>query len=319
MEKTKLRLSASRIKTASNCSWLYYCKYHLNLPDSSNTGARLGSVCHSVLENLANKKRQIVVDQILQSRSIYVNPVIERYSRYLLQKERELSVENLKKINDFILTALENDFYGEGSIDLKTEHEFDLQGDGYRCYGFIDVIQEYDYQVKIIDYKTSKSKFAKGSLDMTFNLQALIYSLVAKQMFPTKDISVEFLFLKFPKAPSIKMSFTEQQLKGFEDYLRYIYEYLSNYTVENAMSDFAADAGFDRAWLCGSKNVTPHELKDDGSPKWYCSCRFPFYYFSADKPDHKSVTAYKKKDLDKYAKLGYTVVQKRYNGCPRFN
>ena len=29
-------LSASRIKTAESCSWLYWCKYKLNSPDKSN-------------------------------------------------------------------------------------------------------------------------------------------------------------------------------------------------------------------------------------------------------------------------------------------
>ena len=35
------KLSASRIKTAQSCSWLYYCKYKLKLPDKGNDGSSL--------------------------------------------------------------------------------------------------------------------------------------------------------------------------------------------------------------------------------------------------------------------------------------
>jgi len=42
-------LSASRIKTAQSCSWLYWSKYKLKLPENGNDGARRGTVCHNVL------------------------------------------------------------------------------------------------------------------------------------------------------------------------------------------------------------------------------------------------------------------------------
>ena len=48
MSEPQTALSASRIKTAQSCSWLYWCKYKLKLPDTSNDGARRGSICHLI-------------------------------------------------------------------------------------------------------------------------------------------------------------------------------------------------------------------------------------------------------------------------------
>ena len=46
----KIKLSASKIKTAEGCSWLYYTKYVLKLPDISNSGASRGTICHLILK-----------------------------------------------------------------------------------------------------------------------------------------------------------------------------------------------------------------------------------------------------------------------------
>ena len=43
-------LSASRIKLAKQCSWQYWCKYVLKLPESTNEGASRGWIVHLVLE-----------------------------------------------------------------------------------------------------------------------------------------------------------------------------------------------------------------------------------------------------------------------------
>ena len=53
-----VKLSASRIKTAQQCSWTYYCKYVLKLPDTSNEGASRGTICHNIFELLGDKHKR---------------------------------------------------------------------------------------------------------------------------------------------------------------------------------------------------------------------------------------------------------------------
>lgn len=313
-----VKLSASRIKTYSNCSWLGYCKYNCRLPSKTNDGAKLGDATHVIAECLAAKKREDLVLAALESKSPLAVPSIGRLANKLL-KERDLdTIENREKLNLFLLTALQNDFFGEGCIEYRTEYEFDFKTDKFHVGGFIDRLFIYEDKIRILDFKTSKEKFKSGSDDIKFNVQALIYTLVASEEFPDKEIEIDFLFCKFPKNPFIKMKFTKQQLEGFKSYLEYTSEYLSDFTVEKAMSDYAADAGFDRKWLCGKDN--PYAFKNDGvTPVFVCEYRLPFLYFEASKDGEKTISAYKKKELDKYAKLGYNVVQKRYSGCPKWN
>lgn len=54
----KVRLSASRIGTAKKCSWVYWSKYVNKIPDSSNTGASRGSVCHNIFEYLGKDRHK---------------------------------------------------------------------------------------------------------------------------------------------------------------------------------------------------------------------------------------------------------------------
>ena len=71
-------LSASRIKTAQSCSWLYWCKYKLNLPDKSNDGAKRGSICHLIFELLGEKKRKKYYNKIIKAQDIFAVPSIKR-------------------------------------------------------------------------------------------------------------------------------------------------------------------------------------------------------------------------------------------------
>ena len=69
-------LSASRIKTAESCSWLYWCKYKLNLPDKSNDGAKRGSICHLIFEVLGIKKRKKYFNKIIKTQLNLINHLL---------------------------------------------------------------------------------------------------------------------------------------------------------------------------------------------------------------------------------------------------
>ena len=70
-------LSASRIKTAQNCSWTYFCKYVLKLPESTNEGASKGWICHLVFELLGNSRHNKHLKQVLKSGSIYTSSALK--------------------------------------------------------------------------------------------------------------------------------------------------------------------------------------------------------------------------------------------------
>jgi hypothetical protein len=312
MTKNLIKLSASKIKTYSSCSYYGYAKYNIGLPDKGNLGSDLGGIVHTVLEVLSIKKRYDYVVESIASKNSFEKPSVKKLIEKLLKKKDILTEENLSKINGFLMTAFTNDFFDEDCLDVKIEYEFDIKTETYWVGGFIDKLKVKNDKVVVLDYKSSKKKF-QGE-ELSFNIQGLLYSLVASKMYPDKKVEVEFIFLKFPKAPYIKMSFSKQYLDGFENYLAYVSERLANFGIEEALADMAAKGGRGRSWQCGKEN--PFELKEDLSPHWVCPFRLGFLYFSAEKFGCKSISAYTKKELIKYLEQGYNIVQKRYNGCP---
>lgn len=309
-----VRLSASKIKSYSSCSYLAYLKYHCGLPSQGNTGSRLGSVTHSILECLAHTKRASLVKAATYCNDPLSIPSINRYANILLNKEKENTEENKAKVNNFLLTALKFDFYGEGCSSYDTEYAFNIKEEGrYWIVGFIDRLFVYEDKVRIVDFKTSKAKFAKGSDDMDFNVQALMYALVASKLYPGKKIFVEFLFLKFVQKPLIQMEFTMAQIEGFENYLEYLSKYLQNFGLEEALSNMASQ-DVKRRWLCGKMVLSN---KKDGSQAWSCEYRAPFLFFEAVKDGVPIKSALTKRELDKYEKDGCVIVQRRHAGCPK--
>ena len=63
-------LSASRVKTLENCSWLYWCNYHLKLPQEKNEGAKKGEICHTIFEVLLLKNRKTYFDKIVRDDTV---------------------------------------------------------------------------------------------------------------------------------------------------------------------------------------------------------------------------------------------------------
>ena len=191
MPELETPLSASRIKTAQSCSWLYWCKYKLKLPDKSNDGARRGSICHLVFEVLGAKGRKKYYNKILKSQDVFSVPSIKRLILKHAVREGIDDSENVELMKDMIFNGLSYDFFGRDSgkpTEEYSEKDFDIiKNDGdikYKIRGFIDKLFLYKKKKFAIirDFKTSKEVF-KGK-DQTDNLQDHMYSLAVKNLFP---------------------------------------------------------------------------------------------------------------------------------------
>ena len=87
MEKNDLNyLSASRVKTLDSCSWLYWCNYHLKMPQSTNSGALRGTICHLILELLLKKRHKKHYDAILEEGHINASAPVDKVVRKFLKK-----------------------------------------------------------------------------------------------------------------------------------------------------------------------------------------------------------------------------------------
>ena len=305
MNKEKIKLSASKIKTIDGCSWLYYSKYILKLPDISNSGASRGTICHLIFELLLNDRHKKYFEDLCSGKSgIIKNPCIHRL---ILKHAKRLNVndeENLNLIYDMIQTGLQSDFFCNGSLLVEAESEFKLEEENYIINGFIDKLAIFDDKTyKIYDYKSSKGKFSKDEID--FNLQNLMYSLA---VFKTKGHipDVSFIFLKFKKQPIQEAPKpTLEQLEGFKTYLSYIAGYISDFDLGKATGNLAANSP-KKKWMCGS----------DVEGKWICPSRLPVtFYIGVDKNDKFVKSSFNRKELldDPAIQL---INKTEYKGCP---
>lgn len=337
-EKPRVKLSASRLKTAKTCSWLYWSKYHLRLPDKSNDGASRGHICHLIFECLGNPRHKDKFKKIIKAKDIFCIPSIEKL---VFKHARRLEVddeENISLIKTMTWEGLCHDFFGtkRGKPDEAfSEYEFDLhikeEEKDYCIKGFIDKLFLYKKNGSAIirDFKTSKSVF-KGE-EITKNLQDYIYCLAVRYMFPEYNKRTsEFLFLKFDLSSegNLKMKrINEKKLDQFEIQLTKSQEYLENFTVRHAKSNFAADkpkpkdGTFGGQLACGFAKF-PGQLKKDGTPMWHCAYKFAFDYYglfdekgkmvSSEFPENYHVLLQKKSETDEIKKM-------TYSGCPRWN
>lgn len=309
-------LSASKIKTLEGCSWLYWVKYILKLPDVTNQGAQRGTICHNVFELLLKPRHEKYVKRILADKGMKNIPPINKMVLRFLKKNNICSDENYESVNSMIFIGVNNDFYGkedpvmgkEAFID-KPEQAFEIKNESpkYNIRGFIDKPIQYKKHkiVKIVDYKSSKSKF-KGE-ELESNVQAMMYSLASRSLWPTLKPKVEFLFLKFPKQPYQVLEYSEDQLTGFEYYLAQVQKVVNSFSEKSAKTNFAIDGGYSKSWMCGPTKSG-----------WECPYKKPLTYFAlVDKNGQETATAFKAEELP--SKEGCSVQTKKYSGCPKFS
>lgn len=307
----KKYLSASRIKTLENCSWLYWSRYHASLPDRSNDGARRGSICHLLLELLQKPRHKHHFDTVVKANDLEASPALIRLinKRMIIEDmDDTLTDDNYELIKKMTLIGLKYDFFCEennGKVgDAEQEFLIENKNPHYVIKGFIDKHAFYDDGkcVKIIDYKSSKKKF-RGD-ELSSNVQAMMYILASKTLWPKAVRRIfNFLFIKFPRQPLQELEFSDEQLNGFEHYLSHLYKLINNFTLKEAKANYAADEP-KNSWLCSAGKT------------WVCPLKNSFdYYVLLDKDSRVLQSSY---DNDLKPEEGQAVEKRHYEGCPRW-
>ena len=304
MTKKEIFLSASKVKLLEECSWKYWCNYHLGIPQAKNEGAIRGTICHLIFELLIKDRHSKHFHCILKDRGINNCLVIKRLVIKHLEKDNVNTEENYNLISDMLYIGLGLEFYGGNGKVEDTEVEFSIRNESptYKIRGFIDKPVSYDKgkKLKIIDYKSSKKKFS--ALELEGNIQAMAYTLAAKTLWPkSEDVMVEFQFLRFPKQPLQQIKINEDQLRGFEYYLEHVYKIASNFKEDDAKVNYAS-SDRKKSWLCKAGRT------------WRCPYLDPMEYYALLDGEGNVIKTSLNKDFN--IGEGQSVKTLKYDGCP---
>ena len=300
-EKNLKVLSASRIKTLETCSWVYWNNYHTKVPQSQNDGALRGTICHTIFELLLHKRHLKNFKRIIEKNAINGDEGVDKLVKKLARKVK-LDDSNYKLLNDMILVGLKQDFFGESGEIVKPEYSFNIENEDpkYHIRGFIDKPVKVKKEMHIIDYKSSKYKF-RGD-DLEANIQAMMYSLASKKLWPKLKPIVRFLFLRFPRQPIQELQFTDDQIKGFEHYLEHINDYVNKFDENSAQANFAID-NVKNKWMCQIGG-------------WKCPYKDPYKYYV--KLNDKNEVMESSLDGEFKNIEGFKIEERAYEGCPKF-
>ena len=315
----KTTLSASRIKTALNCSWKYVQSYVNKIPEPKNRGASIGSTVHVVLECLAHPRREKLARQIIKSGKLFSGKNRQGIKKLVYKLAHQCDVadeESIDKIEQFILNGLQHDFFGEKRgkpVLALTEKDFDFAAEEYKIRGFIDRLFIYkDGHALIRDYKSSKETY-KGEEASKSNLQAQSYVLAVKKLSdekklpPVKSISVEFLFLKYDCTEEsewatgiyqgkvtkkqyhngggcITLEYDLDDPELFEFELAEYQKYVDSLDEKTACSNFAAEQGEPEDGSFGGRLSCGYskyegQLKKDGTIMFACPFKYKLNYY----------------------------------------
>lgn len=185
-------LSASRIKTLSDCKKLFYHQYILQAfedePDSPF--AQLGSALHEVLEEWRPEPSKF-------TRKDLVDMFADRFPpgpKHFLFKEgrRILWQLHLKRLMP-------------GEL-LEVEQEFEMEAHGHKLKGVIDKVEKLpDGSLLITDYKSNKDVLPKQYL-----MQVSIYDLALEELYPGSDRQFELYYLRHNKSVPFKFDSTSR-------------------------------------------------------------------------------------------------------------
>ncbi len=261
---TPTKISASRAKTLTQCSMLYYLQEIEKIPQKVWARTNHGSVIHSVFEMVMDKTRarrqKWLKNIILNGFDIKDYPSISRYIKFYNANKGKLDPYTDEEMGEMLDVAFKGirtyflDKDGQNFLlpDYSNEERFEIDiGGGGRISGFIDlIIRLSPTTYKIIDLKSQKNKFKKD--EMADNIQGLMYQLAIWEKYQATG-DVEFILLRHKptkQTPLKHIQVTPQvckaQLNGLKLYFCHLYGIVNQFSLQDALTSPCCDSGFCR-------------------------------------------------------------------------
>ena len=178
---SKVKLSATALKTYLDCKRSYYFKYikkieAVEIPKEENSDRIIGILLHDALKSAYEKKDAYLDAEELQ---------FEIQSYLYKESEKQANLRFLvdlwlEKLRPFIDNEIKR--AKEGYKVKYIEEKFSTKLDGFTLSGQIDRVDQKDNFLEVIDYKSGKiPKDSQKSLENSSNFQLQFYHLLASQ------------------------------------------------------------------------------------------------------------------------------------------
>ena len=183
---SEVTYSFSRLKLFNECRHAYFLTYVLKVQKRVNIYSEIGTTIHELLEDI-QKGKEIPIEERIEIFEDKVDECEIFGISFVNDNIKEKYVENIKH-------CLMN-FEPLKGKKFEIEKEIELEVDGHKLTGFIDlIVHNDDGTVSVIDFKTS-SKYAKKDLSKNAN-QLIIYGLALEQLgYKVRD--VKWMMLKY--------------------------------------------------------------------------------------------------------------------------
>ena len=200
--------SPSSINIYKNCPRRYYYQYIAGLPTKENIYSVKGKLAHTILEKFFDIDiKHFSEADYKKELSYYMKNLFNACWLKSLEsfenvgaREKDMS-EAKQEIAEMLANWLQSFFEKIDSVgDFKAafkkfkpvEREVEYISKNHLVKGFIDVVEDVDGEIKILDYKTSKS------LELTpeYKLQLAIYALLYKEKHDKLPNKIGIWFLR---------------------------------------------------------------------------------------------------------------------------
>jgi len=202
------RLSFTALSTFEQCSYRYYARYVVGMPERRPVGIGDGGLRATEIGDAVHK----LLEQVdLASPS---PPDLEQVRIWY----PTVSDEELERIRAFVVAYCDSDLARRvAALDgVQKERHFTFEHDGVLLHGFVDVMHLDGPRALVVDYKTNQigDSTPEEIVEGDYDLQRLVYALASFRA-GAEDVEVVYHFLERSDAV-VSTTFTRDQVAALE-------------------------------------------------------------------------------------------------------
>lgn len=254
-------LSASKLETYNQCPYKYFHQYVLQIDEIKDyrlQSNEIGTMVHYILEKNSkyfcdNHKKQFdqLQNDINQSLTVYLKQN-KQYKMALPQNQFFIQLMKEDLYNTIIILSqqMEKGLFTLHSCEQKVYEKIN----NLELKGFIDRVDIFQNQAKVIDYKSSQKKLDLNLVRLGFKIQMLLYlEMLTKKQKVQKGAVLYFNTKK--RLLKSEISILEKQ--NPDDYFK-LYK-MDGYSIDQTFSYIDSD-------IEKESTILPVKLKKDGTP-----------------------------------------------------